>query len=296
MIAGIILALGAALCGSIGYISIKQGLETTDYRVFILLSAFIGVILSSSLLWSVDVGLAGLNLKAVIPFVVTGGLGGGLLARIALTKAINDVGASRVHALTSVNPLVTALLVVFFLNEEINLQLTIGMLVVVTGASSLSYFIYKNDTKKTPEHRYSNIISLSLAFYGMMMFGFAHVLRKIGLNLGATPLQGSFVRFATGFVLYIAYLLISRTSVKIKLNRQISYYIVASFSWVMTPILSIYALQYISPTVFASLGRVGPLFTVILAYFFLQKIEEITWITAVNSLLIVTGAILVTTS
>lgn len=293
---GVFLALGAALFSSIGYISVKQGLETADYRIFITLSVSIGLSISGCLLWSTGIGLSGLSIKATLPFVVTGVLGGGLLTRISSTKAIDHIGASRTHALISVSPLVTALLGILMLEEVISLQLTMGMLIVVVGASFLSYLAYKRDSRISQMPKSHNILGLSLAFYSLTILGFQPVLRKVGLEFGASPLQGAFIRFAAGFICYIAYLLISRTVIKLKLDYETSYYLVASISWAIAPLLSIFAIQFISPTVFASLIRVGPLFTVILTYFFLKDTEKTSWRVGINALLIVIGAILVSTA
>lgn len=296
MLTGIFLTLGAALCGSIGYISVKRGLETTDYKVFILLSISIGVFISGSLLWSIDMGLSGITLRAVFPFIVTGGLGGGLLARISTTVATHEIGASRTHALASVSPLVTALFGVVLLNEVISLQLGIGVLTVVVGASFLSYLVYKSDSDNNQTVQNHPLLGLSLAFYTMIMFGFHPVLRRIGLDLGATPLQGAFIRFVTGFLCYVVYLLISRSVVNVKMNYQVNYYMVAGVAWALAPLLSIHAIQFISPTVFASLSRVGPLLTVILTHFFLKGIEKVNWQILLTALLVVIGAILVSTA
>ena len=299
MLIGIFLTLGAALCGSVGYITLKQGLETADYKVFVIVSLFIGVVISGSLLWSAGNGFSSLTFKGTIPFLITGSLGGGLLARISITKATHEIGASRTHALTSVSPLVTALFGAFLLNEVINIQLGVGMGVVVIGASFLSYYVYKNDSSDVStkdDNAGRPILGLIYTFYGMLLFGLHPILRKVGLDLGATPLQGTFVRFLTGLVLYSVYILFSGTRINLKIGRRINQYMIAGVAWALAPLLSTFAVQYISPTVFASLIRVGPLFTVVLTFLFLKNIEKTNWQTGVNALLIVLGAILVSTA
>lgn len=288
--------MGAAFLSAVGYVAVKQGLETANYKLFIILGLFIGVVLSGALLWSIGSGLNGLTLKGAFPFIITGGFGGGLLARVSITRATHGIGASRTHALTSASTLVTALFGVLLLGEVINLQLGIGMGIVVVGASSLSYFIYSGNSDVNRKANISSLLGLALAFYGMVMFGLHPILRKIGMDFGATPLQGAFIRFLTGFSFYLLYLLITHPKIKVEPNRQFNYYIVAGIAWALSPVLAIYAVQFVSTTVYASLMRVGPLFTVILAYFFLKGIEKITWKVGVTALLIVVGAILVSTA
>lgn len=296
MVIGIFLALGAALCSSVGYTAIKKGLETADYKIFILLGTFTGVLISSSLLWSVGGGLSGLSLKAIAPFLITGGLGGGLLTRVAGTRAVDEIGASRTHALNSASPIVTAIVGMILLNEVIDIQLATGMVVIVIGGGFLSYLIYQNNPNNSETEQKRQLLGLAFAFYSMIMYGFSPVLRKIGLEFGATPLQGYFIRFATGFAIYIAYLVGSRTPVKINRNQQLVYYLLASVTWAIAPIASIYTLQFIPPAVFASLMRVGPLFTVMMIYLFLKGIEETNWHIGLSATLIVIGAILVSTA
>ncbi len=288
--------MAAALLSAVGYVAVKQGLETANYKLFIVLGLFIGVVLSGVLLWSIGIGLKGLTFKGAFPFIVTGGFGGGLLARVSITRATHGIGASRTHALTSASPLVTAVFGVLLLGEVINLQLGIGMGIVVVGASSLSYFIYSGNSDVNSKANISSLLGLALAFYGMIMFGLHPILRKIGMDFGTTPLQGSFIRFLTGFSFYVLYLLITHPKIKVEINKRFTYYVVAGIAWAVSPILAIYAVQYVSATVYASLMRVGPLFTVLLAYFFLKGIEKITWKIGVNALLIVLGAILVSTA
>lgn len=298
MLIGILLSLGAGLFSAIGYVAVKHGLESTDYKVFIVLSLFIGVAIAGTLLWTLGSGLSGLRLKSAFPFIITGGLGGGLLARVSITKATREIGAAKTHAFTSVSPLVTALFGVLFLGEKIGLQLGIGTGIVVTGAVFLSYIAYRDDNKKEPTNtkKINWLAGLGLAFYGMIMFGFHPVLRKLGVDFGATPLQGAFIRFLTGFSFYIAYLIISRAEVTVKFDSRIASYLLAGIAWGLSPLLAIYAIKYVPPTVFASLMRVGPLFTVFLTYVFLKDIERINWKIGLNAGIIVLGAILVSTS
>ncbi len=299
MLIGIFLSLGAGFLSAVGYVAVKHGLESTDYKVFIVLSLFIGVAISAALLWTIGAGLSGLPLKAALPFLATGGLGGGLLARVSITRATNEIGASKTHAFTSVSPLVTTLFGVLFLGEQVSFQLGVGTGIVVVGATYLSFIAYREDSaapEKPATGEINWLLGLGLAFYGMIMFGFHPVLRKLGVDLGATPLQGAFIRFTTGFVLYVAYLAVSRSGVRSKLDRRIWGYFLAGIAWALSPIFAIFAIEYVSPVVFASLMRVGPLFTVLLTYLFLKGIEEIDWRIGINAGIIVIGAIIVSTS
>lgn len=296
MYAGIFLTLGAALCGSAGYICIKRGLEAADYRVFISLSVLIGILLSGLLLWSVGPGLSGLTFFSVFPFIITGGLGGGLLARISETIAADEIGVSKTHALVSASPLITAVLGVTILDEIVSLRLSLGTLIVVSGASFLSYLSFQRDTDNPQIDQSRPLLGLSLAFYATLLLGIQPVLQRLGLKLGALPLQAMFIRFATATFFYGTYLVVKRPPLKVRNHHEAVYFLFAGIAWALAPLLILFALGFISATVFAPISRVGPLFTVIFTRLFLKGIEEVNWQVGLSALLIVLGVILVSTA
>lgn len=124
--------------------------------------------------------------------------------------------------------------------------------------------------------------------------GIFTVLQKLGLEYGATPLQGLFIRFSTASLIYGGYLAIWRP--KLERVSQSGYFLLASIIQTASPLLSLYAMTILSATLVAALFRTAPLFTVILTRLFLKGIEEVNWQTGVNALLIVIGAILVSTA
>lgn len=295
MLLGIFLVLGAALSHATSFIFRKRGLEAVNYKVFILLRTAIGIFLIGFLLWLIGPGLSGLSFKSAFPFIITGGLGGGLATLITTTLAIHEIGASNTHALTSASPLMTALLELMLLGEVVTLQLGLGTLFIVIGASFISLLLYSEDSRKSQTSKSRPLFGLSLAFYTTVAIGIHPVLQKWGLELGATPLQGLFIQYGTASFLYGWYLIIKRPAMEFKKSSQTVHFLMASIGMTLVPLLTIYALVFLSATVVAALMRIAPLFTVILSYFFLKGIEEVSWKIGMSALLIVAGAVLVTT-
>lgn len=296
MLPGLLLAFGAAFFISSGFISIKRGLQSVDYQVFIASSIPLGLLLSTILLLASGQGLSGLTLKSILPFAVTGGLGGGLLARVCSTLATHEIGAPRTHAIESANPIVTSTIGVLFLGERISVQLGLGIVGVITGAGFLSYSLHKKQQDEMTTQITRPIFGLTLALYTALAYGIQPIMGKIGLNMGTTPLQGMFIRFATATFLYSLYLVIARPSLNFRVGGKITYYFLAGIFWTLGPLLSLYSLRFISATILAALLKVGPLFTVILAFTFLKGIEQVDWKMGSSAGLIVIGAVLVSTA
>ncbi len=296
MITGILLTFGTALIDAIGFVSLKRGLETVDYKVFIILSLLIGVALSGLLLWIVGPGMSGLSFSKIWPFLITGSFGGGLLARISMTMATHQIGASVSHAVLSVSPLITALIGVFFLGELVTLQLGLGGTIVIGGAALLSYLSYSNKPSYPNKERHRPLLGLGFAFYATVLVGIQPVLQKLGLELGVKPLQGVLIRFGTALVLYVAYLAITRPELNITDGDQTGYFFLAGIAWGLFPLLSLFALTYIPATVFSILIRVGPLFTAIFSYYFLKGIEEMNLKIGLGAFITVIGAVVVLTA
>lgn len=296
MLLGIVFTFGAALLSSVGYIFIRQGLETIDYKTFIIASILAGVFVSGSTLWIRGIGLSGLTLNAVWPFIITGGLGGGLLVRICIARATGEIGASKTHSIVSAAPLTTGLIGITLLGEILTPQLILGILTIVTGASFLSYLSHRKSLSDIQGKPNRSSAGLGLAFYAMIGMGVQPLLQKKGLELGAIPLQGMFIYFAVASICYAFYLLLSRPTLEFDLRIKASPFLLASAAWAIAPLLKLYALESISATIFASLFRVAPLLTVILASIFLKEIEKVNWKVSLCAFFIVGGAILVSTA
>ncbi len=295
MLVGVILSLGSALGSAGGYVSIKRGLENVDYQLFILSSVLIGSFLSGCLLWIMGTGFHGLTIIGSLPFVITGIFGGGLLVRVALSLSTETIGASETHAFVSASPLVTVFVEAVILQETISVQASLGTLSIVFGASLLSYFSRGKGTQLFETAHRIDYKDLIFPAYAIVMVGIQPILQQAGLEPGTTPLQGLFIRFISGGAVYTLYRILSTRKIQRIRKEQIGFFVLASLCWFISPLLIIYALQYLSASIVASLTRVGPLFTVILTHLYLKGIENVNLKKLSPSLLIILGAILIST-
>lgn len=288
MILGISFALLATISYSGSYVFRKLGLEEVNYKVFIVLRLFVGLLFTATLLWSVGSGLADLTIRKMLPFIITGVIAQ-VLALVATTMAIHEIGASRTHALTSASPIVTAILGTVFLGERITIYLLLGLIMIILGGGTLSYRIHGNQSSQETKRP---VFGFGLAFYATIAIGIMAVLQKYGLNLGVTPLQGLFVRFLTASILYGVYLIITRPELDIKSSYRSPNYLWASVLATGAALLTLFALARLPATLVAGLKKTAPLFTVSLSALMLQGIEEVDWKTFAIAASIVAGAIL----
>ncbi len=299
MIIGVFLALTGALSHSISFITRKRGLEVAGYKQFILVRVAIGLVFSGILLWAVGPGLSGLTPKMALPFVLTGGLAGGFVALFTTTLAIHFIGASKAHAITSSSPLVTAVGEIIFLGAALTLQIILGTVFVVAGAALISLFLHRSDNDSGGDNSGRTdrpVVGLAMASYTVLTIGAQVVLQKWGLSMGASPLQGLFFHVLTAALLFGLYYLLFKPDLEIEKLGQLKYsgnFLIAAVAMAILPLLNMYALTFLSATVVAALMRVAPLFTVVLTHFFLRGIERVNGKIVLSTLLIVTGAILV---
>ena len=289
MFLGISLVLLSSLLWSGSFILRKRGLEQVDYKVFIVIRLSVGLIVTGVLLWTIDSGFTNMTVSKAIPFIITG-IVGNIFALLANTMAIHEIGASRTHALTSASPLVTAFLGAAFLGENLTLFLFLGLIIIVVGGGTLSYRIHSNQSLQNIERP---IFGFGLALYSTIAIGSFTVLQKYGLNLGATPIQGLFIRFLTAAVLYGMYILVTRPEIDLKQISRSPDYLLASILMTAAALMILIALADLPATLVAGLKRTAPLFTVILSVFWLKGIEKVDWKTFAIAASIVAGAILV---
>ena len=293
MSVGVFIAISGAFVHAVSFIFRKRGLENTDFRLFVLARLIVGIIVAPLALWTIGNGLSGLTMDSILPFVYAGSIGGGFLCLFSTTLAIHELGASKTHALTSANPLVTAFLEVVMLGAVLTLRVLRGTVFIVIGAVTLSAMVYADEDSEEKSEPSRPLLGLGLAIFTVLAIGLHMVLAKMGLNLGATPLQGLFIQSVTATILFALYVLIWRPKLRYSTLYKSSDYWIAGTAMIGVPLLSLYAMATLSATVASSLMRTAPLFTFVLTFFLLRGIEKARWQTGLSTMLIVGGAVLV---
>jgi len=131
---GMIFTLSAAVCYAFSIIATRTGL----YDVEPIWAAFISLpipVMTMFLLYSVNKGpTAALKLdKSSSAILGLGGIFGMGLGSYMFFISLTHIGTAQATSLGSVTPLFTSILAVKFLGEKMNLQLFLGMIIVIAG-------------------------------------------------------------------------------------------------------------------------------------------------------------------
>ena len=180
-----------------------------------------------------------------------------------------------------------------FLKENITLQIGLGIAIVIAGIVILERDM--NSEKGVGKRNRKNLVFPLLA---AVLFSFAVVARKMGLNILDSPIFGVTVGFVTSMVIYAGMCLVSkklRTSISIA-KKDLPYYLASGIFLTAAWLVMFYALSIGDAVIVAPLANLHPLVVLALSYFFLGGVERITrgvllgvGVAAIGVVLITTG-------
>ncbi len=128
---GEILALIAAVLWGIAPILDRYALQDVPTYPAIVVRAFggfIAILLISLALKNFEINAS----KALILLLISGAISGAF-AMILYFEALKSIGASKAVAITAVYPMITALLSVVFLSEELSAKVALGIVLIIIG-------------------------------------------------------------------------------------------------------------------------------------------------------------------
>ncbi len=213
---------------------------------------------------------------------------GTVLGRISFYSSTKRIGASLTAPITQANLLVATVFSILVIGEVITGGHLFGILILLAGVIVVSYEIEGNDQKTgfnlNPE--------LLLPLGTMVFYGVSSPLFKIGLEEG-TPLLAGFALKAitaligvTSFSLYRGF-----SPFRPFTADQKKTYLYAGMAQTVGFFLVFSALKFARVVVVAPFQNMQPFFVLILSYFFLGQLEEITKPLIIGSILVVVGAI-----
>jgi DME family drug/metabolite transporter len=216
--------------------------------------------------------------QAVVFFVLAGLIGtvGGRLLRFV---SIEKVGASISSALINLHPLVSAGLAIVLLGEPVTGPTGIGTVVIVLGAVLLSAGGQRIGYRPR---------QLALPVLSAVCFGVVAILRKLGLS-GTGAVLGSAINVTTALLIASG-----RRDALMCRGRNLAHFVAAGITENLAVFINVVALGAGMVTVVAPLYATGPVFVLLLSFFFLRGIERLTGRIVVGTLLIVVGVYLIT--
>ena len=200
---GVGLALLAALGNAVSYLAIRLGTDegrTTDAIVVVMCINVVVIGPIIGVLYWPDLQLTP---RSVAGFVGSG-IFGTLLGRAFAFLGVASIGASRATPIFAANGLIAALLGVLLLGETLTPLQTVGILLVVAGASTISW----ETTQENPQNlsRRELLVGLAYPVAAALAFGVDPVFARIGLIEGTPAPVGLGIKLLTaavGFAVYI---------------------------------------------------------------------------------------------
>ncbi len=134
-IIGILSAVCAALLWSIGIVIFKVSvMKMNPISVAILKLVFLFILVSPSIRMNYDFIRSDLN-REILFFAMIGGLFGVGIGDLFFYMSLNEINASVAASITTISPLFTLLLAIFYLHERVNIEKAIGTLLIVLGVT-----------------------------------------------------------------------------------------------------------------------------------------------------------------
>ena len=278
-----VVALAAAILSAIATILIRQGLQGgSPYAGF-----WINLVVGTAGLWVavfLTGGLGHPTTTGILLFAfagIVGTIGGRLLRFIS----IEQVGASISAALINLYPMISSVLAIIILGEEVTLPIVAGTVVIVAGTILLSIGGRHGGIK--PWH-------LALPIVSAFCFSVVAILRKLGLgHIGAVA--GSAINVSTALVGFTALVVSAGHGRAITARgRSLGYFIAAGIAENAAVFLNVVALGLGTVSVVAPLYGSSPIFVLLLSLLFLRGIERLSARIVIGTVLIVLGVYLIT--
>lgn len=280
-----VIALLSAMGWAGDAILVRMGARTSN----IYGAAFLSYCVSAICLWSYILVSYPLHLlwsPATTYFLLSGCLQP-LLTRLLYYIGITRLGVSRAGPLRGTSPLFALVLAVLFLNEQPTPPVYAGTALIVASV----WLISSRGNGEGEWKLFDIIFPLGAAFTGAV----SQNLRKGGLLLFPDPYVGAAIATTTSLVIFAVSLLVMGRIRLIKPERQsLPFFGSAAFISATAQVLNFAALSMGEVSAMAPLLDSTPLFTVLFSAIFLRDLEKVTARIVLGVLLMLTGAIIIT--
>ncbi|OGQ81311.1 MAG: hypothetical protein A3F90_03335 [Deltaproteobacteria bacterium RIFCSPLOWO2_12_FULL_60_19] len=282
---GVFYALLAGILWGIGPLLLKKGMTLSNVSAATLIEQCVSVLVLGI--------LAGLRGELVqldfaskaFRFFALAGIIGASFGKIFYYKGIDTVGASKATSVKNSSPLLTTILAVVFLGEDLTLPIALGVVLIVFGIGVLTRMEIKG------EGRPNRLIYFFYPLLAAICFGINPVFKKMGINAANLPTLGSFTSQATA----LAVMLTAGRLLKIKPKwepipmKSLVLFSVSGITEALGSLFTFYALSYAPAVLVSPVWRISPLVTFVLARFMLKGVEVVTLTDGMAASLIVGG-------
>lgn len=205
-------------------------------------------------------------------------------------ESVRRVGASRTSPITRGSMLIASLIAVAFLGEIVETFHLVGIFILFLGVALVSYETGEEESDSEP------IFSMDLTFplTAMVIGGFNAIFVSLGYAEGVPVTVGLSISLLTSFIVMIL-LFLCRGWRPFRLFhvQERSLYIWAGIAFVAAFACWNLALSIAPVVVVQPLRGTGPVFVLLVSYFYLKRFEKITKILVIGAVLTVIGGALI---
>lgn len=285
MVLGSVLAVLTALVWSVSMVSIRRGLDRSNFLSVTIVVTLIGNLLFWPLAFLLS--RSSFNVLGASIFVLAGLLTPGLV-RLIYFKGMEEVGVSMNASIFAMYPLFSTFFSIILLGEHPTILMLLGVACTVFGAVMIERGTHRNKAKGTWK-------KLLLPFSAAIVNGAVYVIKKIGLTLYDEPVMGVALGYLAALSLY-AVLLRSSSSIRNRISidkRNFSLFWKGGLGMSIGWLLSFYAIRYGDVMAVVPLIQCEPLFIFLLTYFYLKGVETVSIKQIIGVISIILGVILV---
>ena len=239
----------------------------------------------------------------VILFYCGAGLLTSYLGRLLFFNSIERIGPSRAGTFKVASPIYTVLVGIFILGETLSKLELWGILLTMSGLFLVSYtpvpkkLLGYQEVAATAEKVKNNTLwGITYGLLAGLAFSLGNILRKAGMNIESTPIEGTAIGSIIALLgsgMYLAN--------KGKLNRKeiklilpgMKYFVAGGVLNSLAVVALFYSLRYIPVSLANVMTAVEPVFLVAFSYLLLRKQEALSFRMLTGALCSVLGVILI---
>ncbi len=294
---GVVLGTVAALMWAVQFLCVRLGTDDGEVldAVLITLCCNVGLLVPIVLVWYPVTEIVLFTPQSILSFALAG-IAGSLVGRLLLFHSIETIGASRTSPVVAANALFATILAVLFLEESLTLAHFLGIVLIVVGIAVISWET-ASDTGAGQSMRTLGV-SLLIPVSAAAVIGVEPIFISLGLAEGTPALPGVMIKVIAAAIGFGGYLLLSSKSVSWPANTaSMKWYLGAGITTTGGLVSYFLALEVAPVVIVVPIMQTTPLLVVILSAIFLpQRLERVTAVLAVASVVVVVGTGLVAMS
>jgi DME family drug/metabolite transporter len=283
-----LLALTPAVLRGFSTVPTRRGLQQSTPRS----SAFIYLLVNTAILWGMTAILYPLDRLSTLglEYFVLAGLFAPGIARTFRDTSLLRLGVTLTSPIVATNTLFAVIFASLALHEPVTLTLGIGAILVVGGASLLSY------RRGARSWRGRDLVYPLIA---ALLFAASTTIRKVGLQLSDAPILGAAVTSTISLLILGTTGLVSarppgtRVSLFTGNREAVKYFLFASLTSSIAFLCYFISLAQGLLVRIQPIAATNPLFALVFSHLFLKDMEKITLRIVIGSALIFTGILFV---